>query len=231
MTALSQKLETFFKSRSSDPKISLPSSIGGWFEQARVTAFQSLYAENISKKTENHYARLTATIYEVFSGGFVAIVASYPDQTILWLDDHSTVSPYQAFVSREQLVQWLPHRINELAQLIVETRFNFLGMPRLLYSTADIMYRSEERNERLAQSEIGRETLLYNQTKFAELADRITSPRLHTGFDEEITLTFFLWTRIRGKVFEVRCVLGSAEKFIYTFVELADWLGDFHLPR
>jgi|GEM_PF-2638457 len=231
MTALSEKLETFFKSRSDDPKLSLPSSMGGWFEQARASTFRSLYAENIKQKTEDHYAGLTAAIYEVFSSGIVAIIALYPDETILWLDDHSTVSPYQAFVSREQLVQWLPHRINELAQLIVETRFNFLGMPRLLHSTTNIMHRSEERNERLAQSEVGRETLLYNQTKCVELADRIIPPRLHSAFDEEITLTFFLWARIRGKVFEVQCVLGSAETFSYTAIELADWFGDFHLPR
>ncbi len=222
MSELSEKIELFFQERTNDPNLYKPNPLRGWFEHIRILSVDGLIPQNITPQTGDLYSRLTGTVYRVFFY-LPSMIAIYPDETILWLDDHANDLDYQTFITREHLIEWVPDHVNALAQLIVETKFTFLGMPHLLHNTSDILPRSEERKEILSQSADGREFLAAHEAALTYVSSQIVPPRVQTDAHGAMTLTLFLWTHIAGKVFKMECTFVPNTPFTYRGVQLNDF--------
>lgn len=112
----------------------------GLFAECRAEIFQKKSSIlNIHQKTGGLWSTLIGSVYQVSNHPDLAVlVALYPDGTVLWLDDHASDDDFAVFVHREHLQSWLLHRAEQLAQLIAETKCNYLGQPQLISAPSDI---------------------------------------------------------------------------------------------
>ena len=146
--SLERIFTSFFTNRAIlNPLVFQKGNLSGWLEQARIDAFNQLLEENVILKQGLPWNILMGKVYMVVYFHITAILALYPDETILWLDDHSSNSDYEVFMQRENLLSWPPDRKDQLIQLLVETKFNFLGWPRVIYSAVDIPQRKNKIKE------------------------------------------------------------------------------------
>ncbi|HEU0291247.1 MAG TPA: hypothetical protein VFR47_00825 [Anaerolineales bacterium] len=112
--SLEKIFASFFTNRAkSNPLVIQEGILPGWLEEARIKAFDEIPEENVTLKKGLPWDLLTGKVYEVFQMYVTAILALYSDETILWLDDHSSNSDYEVFMRRENLLSWyLTAKIN-----------------------------------------------------------------------------------------------------------------------
>ena len=216
--SLEKIFASFFTNRAkSNPLVIQKGILPGWLEQARIEAFDQIPEENVTLKMGLPWDLLTGKVYEVFQMYVTAILALYSDEIILWLDDHSSNSDYEVFMRRENLLSWYPDRKDQLIQLLVETKFNFLGEPRLISSAVDIPQKQNGIEE--------------SHKQLTRVTKQIFPPTYVQNLDGSIRLQFCIWTLILGKIFVVDCTLGPGSAFSYHGDLLTRDVGDYVLPR
>ena len=216
--SLEKIFASFFTNRAkSNPLVIQKGNLAGWLEQARIEAFDQIPEANVSLKKGLPWDLLTGKVYEVFQMYVTAILALYSDETILWLDDHSSNSDYEIFMRRENLLSWYPDRKDQLIQLLVETKFNFLGRPRIISSAVDIPHQENEIEE--------------SHEQLMRVTKQIFPPTYVQNLDGSLRVHFCIWTLILGKIFAVDCMLGPGSAFSYHGELLTRDVGDYVLPR
>ncbi len=212
---LERLLGDFFETRvKSSPDVQMPAKSPrprGWFEEFRAEGFQTVFSP--IQKSGSLWSKLSGRVYEVSRFQLSAILALYDANTILWLDDHSDDSDFQTFVHRERLTTWLPEQANDLVDLVVATKLNYLGEPRLVSSSSEIPGFIEADKDSVS------------------IADQIypaTCVHLPEGVFRS---SFCVWTRILGKLVKVDCFFGLDHTFDLETVLLAEQIGNFFVPR
>lgn len=232
---VNQQIAKFFEDKHRlSPEVSLPSPEPlprGWFEEVRAQMFRAGNWGDVSPWTEEIWSELSGKVHMVSNGHLSAIVALYTDGTILWLDDHSKDTDFQNFVHRERLLGWLPYRMDKLVRLLVGTRLNFLGWPLLINSASDVPTPSEKQKALWVGDKEVEEFLLEQAKWLANIHDQIRPPVLVTDPKGGYLVSFSVWTKILGKVINVRCLFGPGQTFRYEGVQLAQLVGAHVVPR
>ncbi len=217
---LAKIFSNFFRDRAkSDPLAARKGILPGWLEQARIKAFEEIPEENVHLQKGSPWDLLTGKVYEVFNFYLTVKLVIYSDETILWLDHHTSNSDYEVFMQRENLLSWYPDRKDQLIQLLVETKFNFLGRPRLISSAVDI---PQQKNENEIEE---------SRKRLTRVTKQIFPPTYVQNLDGSVRLQFCIWTLILGKIFAVDCTLGPGSVFSYHGELLTRDVGDYVLPR
>ena len=215
---LEKKISSYFTDRTkSDPFATQKGFLPGWLEQVRIHAFQQILESNVALQKGVLWDLLNGKVYVVIDFYLTAIVALYSDEAILWLDHHANNSDYEIFMRRENLLSWYPDRKDQLIQLLVETKFNFLGEPRLIRSATDIP-ETEDKNTGA-------------QKRLTAVIPKLFSPIYAQNLDGSMQLKFCVWSRISGKVFAITCSLGPENTFSYSGDMLARETGSYFTPR
>jgi hypothetical protein len=201
----------------SDTLVTQRGILPGWLEHVRIHSFQQILEANVTLQKGRYWDLLTGKVYVVFDFYLTAVLALYPDETILWLDHHANNSNYEVFMRRENLLGWYPERKDQLIQLLVETKFNFLGQPQLIRSAVEI---PETDNKNTGA-----------QKRLTAVIPKLFSPMYTKKLDGNVQLKFCIWTRISGRVFAVTCSLGPENTFSYSGELLAEGTGNYFTPR
>jgi hypothetical protein len=170
------------------------------------------------------------------------VVAHYDDGTILWLDDHLDDADFSGFVQRERLAEWLPDHLNEILELLLETKFYFLGWPQLIHSVSDIpliperytSHLTDPKDDYLLSSldqQKALESLREADRRLASVADQIRAPESIRLEDGSTRLIFYIWTKILGKVVRLDTYFGVDNSFKYEAAQLTEQVGYFTVPR
>jgi hypothetical protein len=146
---------------------------------------------------------------------------------ILWLNNQD----FEKFLLLEEFLKLLPTQPTEFATLFTELKLSYLGRPKLITKASQIAP-SKERYEKLwSYSAAWRQKLLEDAKLIEELDARIFSPRCNPA-EDGYSLTFFVWTKILGRLFQVECEInysGAVEYFLTLLVH--DGIGDAFVPR
>lgn len=155
--------EYFLKRINLTPSVRQRNVLGGFAHTIRAEAIPSLALENIFAQEGALYSNLTGIIYDIGIAPLNAVVSFYGDGTVLWLDDHTTNVDYISFIEREHLLDWLPNQVHKLAELMAETKFSFLGRPRVIKNIHDIPITIERRVNTWPQPTIKKVTIQPNR--------------------------------------------------------------------
>ena len=203
----------------------------GWLEEVRAEIFQVATLGDVSLLSERLWSGLSGKVYKILYGELSVILAHYNDGTILWLDDHSSDSDFQNFVRRERLLEWLPHQVDRLVNLLIETKLNFLGKPQLVNNVMEVPLMPESQKALWAGNEQVQEVLLEQENRLADISDRVRPPMLTADLTGGFQLNFYIWTKILGKVINIHCFFGPGNTFRYRGVQLTQFVGRYLVPR
>ena len=227
MNNLPRIISGLLKAKSADSKVKQLGAIPIPFSDLRADAFQEIIPENISPLTGGPFSELSGTIYRVVYRALSGVVAVY-DQTILWLDDHSSNSDYEVFINRESLLEWLPSKTHDLAALLVKTKFNFLRQPHLIRHVSDIPPMSEY--DRNVVTRVGGQNYFSEADKqLSELSQQLQPPMFEMDKNQAKLLNFYIWTRTLGCIYHINCKFAGNGTFTYNASQLASQIGDFAL--
>lgn len=227
MDAIEQKISEYLLNQAiNDPNISQLHEPRGWLENSRFAILKSFSQEDINLLDENLFSKLSPKIYMISMITVSAIFAYYPNGTVLWLDNHANNRDFTTFVQKEKLVNWLPAHPNDLAYVLVRLKFNFLGWPKLVQSKSDVTHISELRISHITSEEIA--SWEYTLDK---INGSIQPPKIIEITRDSITLSFFIWTTILGRLFEINCSLKTNGEFEYKANLLASEIGDYFAPH
>jgi hypothetical protein len=232
MEELATRFSNFFRERmKSHPEVLQPGKLPGAGEVLRVSAFTSVRKENIERQKGSVKAELKAPVYSISSDSHLtSIIAVYPDETLLWLDDHSSDVDFSIFLVRENLVDWLPHRLEQWASLVTNTKFNYLGEPQFIGSPYDIPPIRERSKTVLREMPGGADEIIEWEQRLVRIADQIKPPVV-TIASGEYFVDFFIWTRVYGRVIRLQCQFSREGSFRYEATDLAGLVGDYFAPR
>ncbi len=205
------------------------SRVRGWFEEYRVETFRSERFPLL--RTGDLWSRLSGKVYDLTHFQLMVILVLYDDDTILWLDDHSDDADFEEFIRRERLPEWLPGQIDELVQLLIETKFSYLGRPQLIRNVSEIPKLTEREKSWQAESKAGLEALQEEEKRLASVTNQIQSPACTSQPDGTFRLGFCIWTKILGKVINIACTFGPDHRFSYEAVLLTEHVGRSFVPR
>ena len=223
----------FKKQWMSRPEVQLSAQRGvrGWSEEFRADIFQNVGYP--SKKWESPLgSQFSASIYTIIAPHLSVVLALYNDNTLLWLDDHSSDTDFAEFIRRENLLLWLPNQLDKFVELLVETKFNFLGWPQFLSKASDIDKVPDEIKDK--QSLFGHqhmEAMLDAEKRIDEIMGIIHPPTLDEYEEGEFRLQFYIWTKLFGRVIKLTCFLGGDDLFSYEGIQLAHDVGFNTIPR
>ena len=204
----------------------------GWLEDVRTEAFANLIPEQASQKEGRLWSKLNAKVFLVAHMSITAIVAYYEDGTILWLDDHEADDDFEAFAKIERLCAWLPNQKEDLTELLIKTKLNFLGVPQLINTISDIPSYSKQDLVQLAKQPLfPLNEYLEIQQQMEQLSGKIIPPNLLTTPDGGFELSFFVWTYINGRIIHAQYKFGQDGLFLYEGKELMKFAGRFSVPR
>jgi hypothetical protein len=208
-------------------------------EQVRIEVFATTHQPQ--KKQGVPWDNFKSKVYKLEHSHVSVVIAVYDDGRILWLDDHIDDSDFAEFVRREQLLEWLPDQFNRLLELLIETKLNYLGASQVIHSTSDVpairddvrnRYASLERwNGTREQWEAGRSSLLEADKRLTDVADQIQSPIFTLSGNGKAQVSFYVWTKILGKIVKIDCFFGPGHAFRLESVQLAQGIGRFMVPR
>lgn len=193
--------------------------------------FRAATWSNVSLQTGELWSELSGKVYLVSNGQLSAVLASYNDGTILWLDDHSKDADFQSFTRRERLLEWLPHWMDKLVHLLIKTRLNFLGGPQLIKSAMEVPESSESQKALWVEDEEVQRFLLEQEKRLADISGQIRPPAVITAQERGLDVSFHVWTKILGKVISVHCFFGPNRTFRYEGVQLTQFVGNHIVPR
>jgi hypothetical protein len=194
----------------------------------RIASLESLYRTACSQKTGAVWSDLTGYVVKLYRIGSMVtsvVVAFYGDSDILWLDCLSDDADFETFIRRERLVDWLPYRLEDVVELLIETKFNFLLLPRLVRTAAEIP--PLKAGYRSALEKQTPEFVAAMDRRFEGLVGQIQPPRCIQHPDGVFRLGFYVWTIVLGKVIKVDCLLGPGCSFGYEVAQLTDQVGMF----
>ncbi len=222
----------FFKNQwESRPSVRVAAQRGfrGYMEEVRAHEFQSTDYQ-INPWTGPLWSQLSGSIYAMVARYYSVVLATFEDKTILWLDDHSSNVDFAEFVRREQLMNWLPDQMDDVLEILIKTKFNFLGWPKLVNSILDIpnipVYKEyPEVNRGHSQDMQDAEMRLTN------IADRLYPPTVTEIRKNEFELRFCIWTKLFGQVIDISCFLGGSDVFKYEGNQLVHLVGFYVVPR
>jgi hypothetical protein len=183
-----------------------------------------------------HASEFSGSIYKVFYGEAKAIFAYYDDDTPLWLDHHSDDIDFSHFIQRERLLEWIPERVVQLAQLFVETKFAFLFNPQLIRSVTEIPDISDEEFTCLMSSSTEEEAQKFHamlqdrKNVLAKIADQVYPPKLDMTPNQNAIIDWVVWIPWLGFVLNIRCLLESDGTFSYEITRLAAGVGNYINP-
>jgi len=234
---ISRQFVDFFKARQklfleSKKNVRLNQPIG-WFEELRTETFGTPNIGDISVKEVTDWSKLNAKIYTIHSIGQISVVlAYYEDGTIFWLDDHSSDEDFEAFVRKERIWAWLPAQKENLVSLLIETKLNYLGRPQLINNISDIPSFTKQDLELWAEDPHAQSELIESQQKLKSVSEKITPPNnVLVKYESVFELTFFVWTKIMGKIVHAQFEFGQDGLFRYQGTEIVKLVGRFLVPR
>jgi hypothetical protein len=216
---------------------------GGYFNDLRVREFAKFASTHRATQLSGTlWIGLSGKVYRLTQDWMYVVLARYDDGTILWLDDHLDDHDFDSFARREYLADWLPDRLNDMLELLLETKFYFLGWPQLIRAVSEIPVIPEkyigwlkgpkdDRWSSILDQQKGLESLRQANDRLASVADQIRIPecvRLENG---NIRLSFYVWTKILGNVVRIDSFFGTDSSFGYEFALLTKQVGFFTVPR
>ena len=226
-------VDFFSKQYKTRPEVRMPSDgvLSGWMEEHRAEVFQSQNYQVHKLETKPSWTKLSGKIYTIMAPYLSAVFALYNDNTILWLDDHSRDTDFETFVRREQLLTWLPDEVDEVLELLLKMKFNFLGWPQLIHNASEIPDFSQQMKHKASISKEGRQSVFDSDKRLADAANQIHQATCTHYQNNGFQLKFHVWTKILGNLYEIRCVFGEDYSFRYEGIQLANMIGYFVMPR
>jgi hypothetical protein len=192
------------------------------FVEIRAEIFKDTYNTYASERTGGLWSELSCKVYKVASKKLSVIVALYGDKDILWLDNHSDDSDFEILVRRERLIEWLPYRLDELLDLLIETKLNYLLWPLLVRMVSEVPPYKEEYRA-LSDPEF----VVEMDKRLAKVANQIQPPRCVRDRNGAFQLSFCVWTKVLGRVIRIDCTFGPNHSFRYESTQLTDQVGMF----
>jgi hypothetical protein len=174
---------------------------------------------------------LAGKIYKVERTQLSVVLAFYEEGPVLWLDDHTGEADFETFMKREELKKWLPHQMAPLLDLLIETKFNFLGRPQLIHSATDIPKLTQKQIDRMSKSKDAMAKFHEKEKLLAKITDQIQPPVCHSNNDQEFQISFYIWTKILGNILRIDCFFRGDHGFSYELTQLGDQIGAFIVPR
>lgn len=204
----------------------------GWLQEFRADAFGESDFGDLFLKEGSFWSKIRAKIYSLESiGELSAILAYYDDGTVLWLDDHSSDRDFELFVDNERLWKWLPERKDYLIALLLETKLNYLGRPQLINTVSEIPSFSEQEIVSWFGDPRAQNQMVEAQRKLEGVSEKIIPPVLLAEPNGIFELIFFVWTKIMGRLVQVRFKFGQNSVFLFEGDELVKMVGRFIVPR
>lgn len=201
----------------------------GWAEDQREGMFQK--SSHLHYKEKLGFGTKFSRIFRLIQPT-VEVILAYIEASdeILWLDNHLNNQDFEKFLLLEEFLKLLPSHPTEFATLFTELKLSYLGRPKLI-SKASQIAPSKERYEKLwSYSEAWQQKLLEDAKLIEELDARIFPPCCNPA-EEGYSLTFFVWTKILGRLFQVECEVSNERTVQYSLSQLAMGLGDAFVPR
>jgi hypothetical protein len=229
MNSLQTRIADFFKTKLSDSSAGHPPVIPVPMYQVRAEVFQFVLPENIRLRTGELYSGFSARVYGIHYQTFEGTLALYHDDDILWLDDHSSNTDYETFMRREGLLEWLPDKKDRFVDLLIETKFTCLPGLRGIRNVHDIPLMAEEGRRDLIKCG-GQKYVEASDEQLARIGQQISPSALAITGDFTYTLDFYIWTKMLGRVINLRCFVGPDSSFKYEGAILANGVGDFIVP-
>ncbi len=229
---MEKKFAEFFSKQASVPPPNRENKLRGWLEEARAEMFQSGVFFSLLQK--ELYSTIQGNVYRIdFRGHGIlcAILAYYEDENeLLWLDDHNTNIDFTKFVSRENLLHWLPNNVNKFAKLFVETKLNYLGEPKIVHNVSQIMRAEKEIKRIKSCGSHWQKELQEEERRLDKIAPLLHSPTV-TIIDETFRLDFYLWTAILGRVIHIHSTIDTNGYISFSGNQLTDTVGNWFVPR
>ncbi len=204
----------------------------GFAEEHRADEFRS--GKNFStRQIGDQWSGLSGKVYEASGKILSVILALYDDKNVLWLDNHTDDSDFEAFIRRELVLEWLPHRVDELLDLLIGTKLKFLGRPQLVHVASEVPVLTQADRD-LFKSEKSEEDVQFIKKmdkRLAGIAGQIQPPTCSRGQNGEFRLNFCVWTKLLGKAIKIDCTFGPDYSFRYAGTQLAKEVGKFAAPR
>lgn len=152
------------------------------------------------------------------------VVAVYPDEAVLWLDGLSD-EDFSTFWNMERLTDWIADRFDKLLNLLILTRLNYLGFPRVINQVDDIpvLETSSDSTELLE--------LAHRQAEQLAGIKYLVDPPKFTQTHSSLSLSFLVWTSLYGRLIRIHCSYDANLNFSHKSNRLFEQLGDYHLPR
>ncbi len=207
----------------------------GLFAEFRLEGFKNATKiVNIHPKIGTVWSEVSCKAYEINDGRHYLdlIIALYDESIVLWLDDETDDRDFTSFVRREKLWSWLGTSVNNLIELLLESKLSYLGQPQLIHNIADIPQVPEDdwtwvlANMKGAQKEFD---------AYKERQERVTPlirpPEIIRDSNEVSDLRFCIWTKVLGRVYDIHCSFGPSNPFVYKGILLAEWVGRGFAPR
>lgn len=232
--SVEQIIDFFAKQVQAHPEITEPNPLSREIplEHYRVrTIGTTITKQDVVRKTDPQYVGFLGEVYRVSTGYSSIILAYYTDdETILWLDNHSSNDDYKIFIHREHLLKWLPSQADRFVSLLVETKFNFFIDAMLVRSISEIPSISQERKRLLIQYG-GQNDILKSENLLREVSDQIYPPTFKVDEDNVIQLSYCVWLRAYGRLLHINTFIDPIGTLQYSGNEIAMMVGDYTIPR
>ncbi|MCB8927958.1 MAG: hypothetical protein H6652_20280 [Ardenticatenaceae bacterium] len=226
---LAVKFASFFINYAQSPLPAQAYEMRGGMEDHRIELFHK--PENFHYRKKRGFETKYCKVFQLDYRSVETILAHYAtNDEVLWLDNHLNNQDFEKFLLLEEFLKLLPSQPTEFATLFTELKLNYLGRPKLISKASQIVP-SKERHEKLwSISEKFQQKLLEDAKLIEELDARIFPPRCNPA-EEGYSLTFFVWTEILGRLFQVQCKINHSGSVQYSLTLLVNGIGDAFVPR
>jgi hypothetical protein len=208
---------------------SVASILGKWHEAERAKTLCKAYFKPhlFTLDLPPLQGKVIAAGHFFPGGSHTAIFAIYDDEPLLWLDDHTSNTEFDAFWQREN-IRW--ENAYEAIRFMMITKFYYLPDPSrytILNSVTDI---PQERYRAFLMEENLNEELEKFERRLADVAPHIYPPSL-TIDDTGIHLWFCLHLLIGGRVSSINCDFNSNRDLTCKSEVLGNGVGEIFMPK
>ena len=229
MVNLSTQFSSYFKQLPQAESIRIETDVRGWLEEQRISVFSNPNSFQVKKSFVS--SDIGAELYFLSYWTLSVVIAFYQDDNnVLWLDNHNNNTDFSIFSRRESLYSWLPEHLDDFVSLLIKTKLNFLGEPRLVGDVSDVPRIAEDYRNYLLTSQEGITELTRRETLINEVAGKVHTP-ISSNKNGSFFIEFFVWTRILGNLIRISCFIKSDGIFDYNGNVIAESIGNFYVPR
>ncbi len=229
MKDLSTIFAPSFVSKLQDKSHIVSTNLKGWMNAEREKIF--INPNHINTKIVEHNLNIKAKLYLVYFRSVSAIIGYYPQENkVLWLDHHRNNEDFNKFALQENLCTWLPNNVDNFVDLLIQTKFHFLGEPFYIKAATDIPILPVVFRNHILSSEEGVKEITRRENLFKEISTKMHPPKCSKK-NRFFFINFYVWTRICGRIINISCSIGSDGIFSYQGNELGEGLGHFYVPR